>query len=103
MSILDATLTRTPGAANSVLGIAKDLNLDAAHVEKAIMVLARYYGRGDTAAMVAPQTAFDTATLASITTALGGEEALGEVADYLSMGLRGLGQGDFFKDLLPFG
>ena len=103
MSILDATLARTSGATDSVLGIAKDLGLDAAKVEKAIMILARYYGRGDTIGMAAPQTGFDAETLGKIETSLGGEDALGDVADELSMGLRGLGQGNFFKDLLPFG
>lgn len=104
MSILDATLARTSGAADSVIGLARELGIDAAKAEKAIMVLARYYGRdGDTIGMAAPQTGFDAATLNSIVTALGGEEALGAVADELSGGLRGLGQGSFFKELLPFG
>jgi len=103
MSILDATLARTSGSTGSVLGIAKELSLDAAKVEKAIMVLARYAGRGDMITIAAPQTGFDTDKLAKIVTALGGEDVLGEIADELSGGLRGLGQGNFFKDLLPFG
>lgn len=103
MSILDTTLARTSGAATTVLGLSKDLGLDAAKVEKAIMILARYYGRGDAVALAAPQTGFDAETLSKIVTALGGEEALGQIADQLSTGLRGLGQGNFFKDLLPFG
>ncbi|MEM6586355.1 MAG: hypothetical protein AAF692_11425 [Pseudomonadota bacterium] len=103
MSILDATLARTSGTADSVLAVSKELGLDAANVEKAIMVLARYYGRGDTIGMAAPQTGFDAETLGKIVTALGGEDALGEVADTLSSNLRGLGQGNFFKDVFSFG
>jgi len=103
MSILDATLARTSGAEDSVLGIANELGIDAAKAEKAIMTLARYYGRGDAVTTAARQTGFDADTLAKIVAALGGEVALGEVSDELSGGLRGLGQGNFFKDLLPFG
>ena len=103
MSILDATLSRTSGSADTVIGLARDQNIAPAKAEKAIMILARYYGRGDTIGMAAPQTGFDADTLGKIVAGLGGEEALGEVADELSSGLRGLGQGNFFKDLLPFG
>lgn len=103
MSILDATLSRTSGSADTVIGLARDLDIDAAKLEKAIMILARYYGRGDTIGMAAPQTGLDADTLGKIVAGLGGEEALGEVVDQLSAGLRSLGQGNFFKDLLPFG
>lgn len=137
MSIIDASLARTSGAADTVLGLAKDLSLDAALAEKAVMALAQAsVSAGNTIEMVgtgsglsagvlgaiaerldgeaalkeiatielaAKRTGLTTKTLGKIYTAVGGEEALGEIADDLSTGLRGLGQGDFFKDLLPFG
>ena len=59
MSILDATLARTSGAADSVIGLARELGIDAAKAEKAIMALARYYGRdGDTFAWPWPRQLF---------------------------------------------
>ena len=104
MSIIDASLARTSGAATSVLGLAKDLSLDPATVEKAVMALA--YARvsaGDTLSVAASRTGASTETLSKVSSAVGGDEALGEIADDLSAGLRGLGQGNFFKDALSFG
>lgn len=137
MSIIDASLARATGAGTSVLGLAKNLSLDAALVEKAVMALAQAcVSAGNTIEMVgagsglsagvlgaiaerldgdaalkeiatielaAKRTGVSTETLGKIYTAVGGEQPLGDLADDLSMGLRGLGQGDFFKDLLPFG
>lgn len=53
--------------------------------------------------LAAKRTGLDSETLTKVYTQVGGEAALDVIADGLSMGLRGLGQGDFFKDLLPFG
>lgn len=137
MSIIDASLARASGAATSVPGLAKELGMDAALVEKAIMALAQASVSADntielvgsggsltagvlgaiaarlegetalreiaTIELAAKRTGLPSDTLAKVYAALGGDEALGIVADDLSAGLRGLGQGDFFKDLLPFG
>ncbi len=53
--------------------------------------------------LAAKRTGLSADTLSRVFAALGGEQTLSEVAESLSLGLRGLGQGDFFKDLLPFG
>ena len=137
MSILDASLARTSGTADTVLGLATELKLDAALVEKAIMALAQAsVSAGNTIEMVgaggglsagvlsalaarleseaalteiatlelaAKRTGLSNETLTKVFTAVGGADGLSEVADDLSGGLRSLGQGDFFKDLLPFG
>ena len=104
MSIIDASLARTSGAGTSVLGLAKDLSLAPALVEKAVMALAHArVSAGDTLAVAASRTGAATETLSKVSSAVGGEEALGEIANDLSMGLRGLGQGNFFKDVFSFG
>lgn len=104
MSILDTTLARTPGASDTVLALSKELGMDAAAVEKALMVLTHSYtSEGDTMTLAAAKTGLDKATLTSIVTALGGEAALAALADNLSSGLGVLGRGNFFKELLPFG
>ena len=137
MSIIDPSLARASGGAMTVLGLARDLSLDAAVVEKAITALAQasvsaghtieLVGTGSglgagvlgaiaarvdgeaalveiaTIELEAKRTGLSAATLGRIHAAIGGEAALGAIADDLSMGLRGLGQGDFFGDLLPFG
>ena len=137
MSIIDASLARTSGAADTVLGLAKELGMDAAQVEKAVMALAQasvsagntidLVGAGGglsagvlsaiaarlegesalkeiaTIELAAKRTGLSNETLTKVFTAVGGANALSVVADDLSTGLRSLGQGDFFKELLPFG
>ncbi|MEM7687929.1 MAG: hypothetical protein AAF291_02810 [Pseudomonadota bacterium] len=104
MSILDTTLARTPGASDTVIGLSRELGMDPALVEKALMVLTQCYtAQGDTMTLAATKTGVDTTTLNKIVSALGGEAALASLADNLSGGLGDLGRGDFFKDLLPFG
>ncbi|MEM6857688.1 MAG: hypothetical protein AAF559_07435 [Pseudomonadota bacterium] len=137
MSILDASLARTSGTANTVLGLAKELGMDAAQVEKALMALAQgsvsasntieMVGAGGglsagvlsalaarlegesalkeiaTLELAAKRTGLSNETLTKVFTAVGGTDGLSAIADDLSAGLRNLGQGDFFKDLLPFG
>ncbi|MEO0871243.1 MAG: hypothetical protein AAFY19_04675 [Pseudomonadota bacterium] len=102
MSILDASLARTSGTADTVTDLAKELKLDAAMVEKAIMALSQAsISPGDTVARAASQSGLSSEVLSSIVTALGGETGLGVVAEDLSAGLRSLGQGNFFRDLIP--
>jgi len=102
MSILDASLARTTGTADTVIGLAKELNLDAALVEKAIMALAQAsISSGDTNARAAAQTGLSSEVLSQLMTALGGDTGLSVVAEDLSGGLRSLGQGNFFRDLIP--
>ena len=104
MSILDPSLARLSGTADTVVGLSKNLGMDAAQVEKAIMALARtHVSAGDTVDLAAQRTGLSKEALSKIITALGGETALGEIAGQLSTGLRSLGQGNFFKELSPFG
>jgi hypothetical protein len=137
MSILDASLARTSGAHNTVLDLSRELGLDPAMTEKALMALAQAsVSAGNTLEMVgsggglsagildaiaarlegeatlreiatielaAKRTGLATDTLSSVFAGVGGEEALDAIAETLSLGLRSLGQGDFFRELLPFG
>ncbi|MEO0591429.1 MAG: hypothetical protein AAFZ11_12850 [Pseudomonadota bacterium] len=104
MSIIDASLARTSGAADTVLGLARELGMDAAQLESAVMALARtFVSADDTIDLATKRTGLSSEALSKIVAALGGEAALGVIADDLSTGLRGLGQGNFFKELLPFG
>ena len=104
MSILDPSLARLSGTADTVFGHSKNLGMDAAQVEKAIMALARtHLSHGDTLDLAAQRTGLSREALSKIVSALGGEAALGDIAGELSTGLRSLGQGHFFKELSPFG
>ena len=53
--------------------------------------------------LAAKRTGLGAEALRAVYAGVGGEAALGALADELSAGLRSLGQGDFFGDLLPFG
>ena len=100
MSILDATLASTPGASDTVVGLSKDLGIDPARAEKAIMVLARSYtDAGDTMALAAAKTGMDKATLEGLVVKLGGDEGLSAVAETLSQNGRSLGRGSFLEGL----
>ena len=104
MSILDATLARTSAKADTILDLSKELSMDAALVEKAVMVLAQTsISTGDTIELAAKRTGLPSETLTKISAAVGDETALSEIANALSTGLRSLGQGNFYKELLPFG
>ena len=104
MSILDATLARTSSKADTILGLSIELGMDAALVEKAVMVLARAsVSAGDTIEIAAKRTGLPSEALSQVLAALGDEAALSEIAHTLSTGLRSLGQGNFYKELLPFG
>lgn len=102
MSILDSTLARTSGAADTVLGLAKELGLDPALAEKAIIVLAQsHVANGDTIALAVQKSGLDASVLTSIAAQVGGDAGLTALAERLSTGLNSLGQGNFFKDLIP--
>ncbi|MEM7702882.1 MAG: hypothetical protein AAF251_13160 [Pseudomonadota bacterium] len=100
MSILDGTLAQTSGAANSVLGLAKTVGMDAAEAEKAIMSLTHYHCRdGDTVANTARATGLETATLSSVVEQIGGADGLTTMAGTLSAGGNKLGQGSFLDGI----
>jgi hypothetical protein len=56
-----------------------------------------------TVELAAKRTGMSSETLAKVYEKVGGDAALDVIATGLSSGLRSLGQGDFFKELLPFG
>jgi len=100
MSILDGTLARTSGAADTVLGLAKSVGIDPAKAEKAIMVLTACHVRqGDTVAIAAQQTGLNADALSGIVSQIGGDQGLTEMAGYLSMNGNKLGQGSFLDGM----
>lgn len=100
MSILNATLASTPGASDTVLGLSKELEIDPAHAEKAIMVLARSYtDAGDTMALASAKTGMDKGALEGIVGKLGGNEGLNALSETLSQNGRSLGRGSFLDGL----
>jgi len=104
MSILDGLLAQVAGAPDSVAALAKQADLDPATTEKTVMALARaYVSAGETIALAAKGTGLGSDKLEVVYTQIGGDEALSAVATGLATGLRHLGQGNFVKELLPFG
>ncbi|MEM1196260.1 MAG: hypothetical protein AAGH57_09175 [Pseudomonadota bacterium] len=102
MSILDSALARSSGAADSVLGLAKEVKLDPALAEKAVIILAQsHIAPGDTMALATQKTGLDASVLTSVAAQAGGDAGLTAIAERLSNGLNTLGQGNFFKDLIP--
>lgn len=104
MSILDGTLASAAGAPDTVSEVAKLAGMDAAATEQALMVLAQaHVSAGNTIENAVSRSGIASDTLTTVHEKAGGDAALDAIATSLSSGLRSLGQGNFFKELLPFG
>ena len=85
MSMLDGILKQVAGSPDTVASIAEQVGLDAGMVEKAVAALgAAHPAEGDTVELAAQKTGLDAGALGGIISQLGGESALGDLAERLS-------------------
>jgi ATP phosphoribosyltransferase regulatory subunit HisZ len=84
MSMLDGLLKQVAGSPDTVASLAEQVGLDAGMVEKAVAALgASHPEEGDTVELAAQKTGLDTGALSGIVSQLGGEGALGDLAERL--------------------
>ena len=82
MSMLDGLLQQVAGSPDTVASLAEQVGLDSGMVEKAVAALgAAHPQEGDTVELAAAKTGLDTGALSGILSQLGGEGALGDLAE----------------------
>jgi len=82
MSMLDGLLKQVAGSPDTVADLAEKVGLDSGMVEKAVAALgAAQPQEGDTVELAAQKTGLDTSALSGIVSQLGGEGALGDLAE----------------------
>ena len=81
MSILDGIMQQVAGSPDTVAALAEKVGLDPALAEKAVAALgASHEQDGDTVELAAQKTGLDAGALSGIMEQLGGEGALGGIA-----------------------
>lgn len=84
MSILDGIMKQVSGSPDTVASLAEKVGIDAGMAEKAIAALTQSHPEeGDTVELAAQKTGFDMSALSGIVSQLGGENALGDIANGL--------------------
>ncbi|MEM9311605.1 MAG: hypothetical protein AAGA34_09165 [Pseudomonadota bacterium] len=84
MSILDGIMTQVAGSPDTVASLAETVGIDPAMVEKAVAALSQSHGEeGDTVELASQKTGLDMGALSGIVSQLGGEGALGSIAEGL--------------------
>ncbi|MEM1196261.1 MAG: hypothetical protein AAGH57_09180 [Pseudomonadota bacterium] len=92
MSVLDGIMEQVAGSPDTVASLAEQVGIDPALVEKAIAALTQSHAEdGDTVELAAQKTGLDMSALSGIVAQLGGEGALGSIADGLQSQEGGLG------------
>ncbi len=82
MSQLDMILKQISGSPDTVASLAEKVGLDPALVEKGLAALGQAHDEpGDTVESAAAKTKLDTGALGAIMAQLGGESAVGEMAN----------------------
>ncbi|WP_299191658.1 hypothetical protein [uncultured Erythrobacter sp.] len=82
MSILDGIMKQVAGSPDTVAALAEKVGLDPSLAEKAVAALgASHEQEGDTVELAAQKTGIDAGALSGILSQLGGESALGGIAE----------------------
>ena len=82
MSMLDGLLKQVAGSPDTVADLAQKVGLDPSMVEKAVAALgAAQPQEGDTVELAAEKTGLDAGALGGIMSQLGGEGAVGDLAE----------------------
>lgn len=81
MSILDGIMQQVAGSPDTVAALAEKVGIDPAMAEKAVAALgASHEQEGDTVELASQKTGLDMGALSGIVEQLGGEGALGNIA-----------------------
>ncbi|MEL6488018.1 MAG: hypothetical protein AAFQ13_12845 [Pseudomonadota bacterium] len=84
MDILDGIMKQVSGSPDTVASLAEKVGIDPALAAKAVAALGQSHGEeGDTVELAAQKTGLDTSALSGIVSQLGGEGALGSIAEGL--------------------
>ncbi|MEL6239106.1 MAG: hypothetical protein AAFQ90_11015 [Pseudomonadota bacterium] len=84
MSILDGIMKQVSGSPDTISSLAQQVGLDPAVAEKAVAALSQsHVQEGDTVELAAQKTGLDMGALSGIVSQLGGESALGSIAEGL--------------------
>ena len=84
MALLDAILGQA-GSGTDLAGLAGRFGLDPVMAQKAVAALGQSHEQpGDTAALAADKTGLDTGTMQQMIAAIGGEGALGQIAQQIT-------------------
>ncbi|MEP3420380.1 MAG: hypothetical protein ABJN35_01475 [Erythrobacter sp.] len=82
MSILDGIMQQVAGSPDTVAALAEKVGIDPAMAEKAVAALGASHAQdGDTVELAAEKTGLDAGALSGIMEQLGGEGALGSIAE----------------------
>ena len=81
MEILDGIMKQVAGSPDTVASLAEKVGIDPALAAKAVAALGQSHGEdGDTVELASQKTGLDTSALSGIVSQLGGEGALGDIA-----------------------